>query len=213
MVSVFSTVRAFFLGFAMLSRDSAVETLQQYRTRIIALLLTALYYTVMGYYFVYHGKQAPREGVSDYMTALFQVVLAWVFYKGFYSLVLFFSREDVQAAFSRAVDGTRVFLLAVWARTKAFIRAVGRFLRVTGRITGRFIAACYRVTVRVGGAVGRQTWKMLTKCANVIGAVALVSFATMVEGGKVSTRKAKIYLRDIKRFASSCVEAGQSARM
>jgi hypothetical protein len=213
MSRVFNTVRAFFLGFALVSRDSAAGTLNQYRSRIFAGLMLAVYYGVMGYYFLHHAKNAPKEQVSDHMMLLFQVVFALPFYMGFHKLVQYLQREDVQRAFVRNVETAKTYLLFVWGKllvvaavlwkcTTATARGITFVSAVTGHVLKRLTLAALRVGKRVVFFSGRM-----------LGAGTIIAIACSLEGLKNARAWSALRIKAMKRFAANCVEVGESARM
>ena len=202
MSGVFSTVRAFFLGFALLSRDSAKGTLRAYRTHLLGTLMLGVYLAVMSYYFFHHGKAIPKEQTSDKMVLVFEYALAPVFYMGFQQLAVFLFREDVQRAFSRYVETAKYWLLFAWDR-----------LTIAGATVWALTCAVLRVLMSFARATLRVTRYILGRAGHIAGAGFLIAIACSLEGFRNTRAWTKLRIQDMKRFATNCVEAGQSTRM
>lgn len=181
--SLFGKVRAFVLGFVLLSRDSAARKLGRHSTALTAGTMVALYYAVQAVYFLYHGKHFPRETVSDFFSMFLQVLLAPVLYLGFHHVITFCLRPEVQSEFAYRVEQVRVALQVVWrgikAITRAVLRKVNNFLVVALHL-GVFLSVSTASLTRIAYAGSR---------------VKLASFS-----GKWN------------RFANQCVQAGQNNR-
>jgi hypothetical protein len=177
------SVRAFVRGFALLSRSSASQKATHYRVPLLAGLLVALYYVVQGFYFLYHGKQHPRETVSDGMSMTLQLFMVPVLYLGFHALVVFVLRPEVQAAFDRRVEQARVVAQFILRHARAFFRRALRRLN-------SFIVMMFHVVAYLSVATA---WHTRTGIAQ-----SRVRIAGMA--GKVN------------RFADRCVEAGRNTQ-
>lgn len=213
MSGLFGTVRAFFLGFAMLSRSSAMGTLRTYRTHIVASLMLAVYYATMSYYFFHHGKVVPKEQTSDWMMVVFQCALLTVFYMGFRQLAIFLFREDVQRAFSRFVAKVMYWLNFAWDMLVFGYRIALTVMGAVARATGVFLMAAYRHGYRFTRATLRLSRRLLIHAGLLTGAILVVGLAVSMETFKDVRAWARLRLRGMKRFADTCVEVGQSARM
>lgn len=213
MSGLFGTVRAFFLGFAMLSRNSAMDTLRTYRTHILASLMLAVYYVTMSYYFFHHGKVVPKEQTSDWMTVVFQYALVPVLYMGFRQLAIFLFREDVQRAFSRYVATAKYWLLVAWDMLVAGYRIAATVTGIVIHAIGVFLLAVYRVVRRFILAALRLSQRLLIHASFFTGAALVIGLAVSMEAFKNARAWTRMRLRGMKRFADTCVEVGQSARM
>jgi len=195
------TARAFVLGFAMLSRRSVSITFGRHKNNLLCGLFLLVYYSVQFFSFAYHGKLAPKEHLPDAMSLFFQLALAPVLYAGFYQVVLFMSREDVQRTLSRAVAAVvrygRLCGRGIARAATGLARVLGAFARFLGRGLA-FLNHWSRV---LGAEAGRR----IAKGASVAGyrLFAWSITAVAVAGHGVS---------QLRRFASQCVEAGQGVK-
>lgn len=197
----FDTARAFFLGFAMLARHSVSSTFGRHKNNLLCGLFLLVYYSVQFFSFAYHGKVAPKEHLPDTMSLFFQLALAPVLYAGFYRVVLFMSREDVQHALSSAVAAV---VRSVRLCGHGIARAATGLTRMLGafaRFLGRGLAFLHHWSCVLGAEAGRR----LAKGASVTGyrLFAWSITAVAVAGHGVSL---------LRRFGSQCVEAGQSVK-
>jgi hypothetical protein len=197
----------------MLSRSSATDTLRTYRTHILASLMLAVYYVTMSYYFFHHGKVVPKEQTSDWMVQVFQYGLVFPFYMGFHQLAIFMFREDVQRAFSRYVATARYWLLVAWDMTVFGYRIAATVTGIVIHAIGVFLLAVYRVARRFILAALRLGQRLLIHAGLFTGAVLVVGLAVSMEALKDFRAWARMRIRGMKRFADTCVEVGQSARM
>lgn len=199
---IVGTFSAFFRGLLLLSRESALAKLSRHKNILLCSVFALVYYSVQFLYFGYHGKAVPREHVSDYMVLVFQLAQAPVIFAGFYQVVLFMSREDVQRALGNAV-----------ATCVRFLRAVQRVSAVVLRFAGDVLRVMFRGVVAFGVFSARWLGRMTGAFVRVSFHVLVVAFAVSVEGYRWSKRRLVVTtstsVRTLKHFSTQCVEAGQ----
>jgi hypothetical protein len=195
----YSNIRAFFLGFAVLFKRHASDKLGRHKARMLSVALLAVYYFVQYVQFAYHGKVVPKERLPDTMNLFFQLWMVPVLYLGFYQVVLFMSRDDVQLALSNAVAAVLRFAIATWQAASRIVRAGAARCAVFGRYVGRVLYALGQRLLRISHFVGGKLGKSASSAAQAAFAVSIVSVAVLGNG-----------FGHLKQFASNCIEAGQN---
>ncbi|KWU23448.1 hypothetical protein [Burkholderia cenocepacia] len=194
----YQTVRAFVLGFAMLTKRRASDKFGRHKARVLSILLLAVYYSVQWVQYAYHGKAVPKEHLPDTMNLLFQLWMIPVLYLGFYQVVLFMCREDVQRALSSAVAAVVRVAAAVWHMLSlAAVAGAGRAM-IAARYARRALVALAGSSLRIGALILRRLRVYSVFVGNGAFTMSVVSLA--VAGNRIN---------QLKQFASHCIEAGQ----